>query len=271
MPDEVTKPDHGAEIQRLNAHPLIYRDERCLTLSQMDRVHGRPDGTAGRTFRKHREKLVEGKHYFTVPYVEWSQELPVATKFVATEYRGDLIVLTQRGYLLLAKSFHDELAWRVQDALVDGYFELRQQPPAETGFLQLATAVTRLIESQAHNNEILGKLAGRVAALEFHQVRRVGEVVEMRLHIRKRWPGSTPSQRKRIVNLTIQTLTHVGVEIHQQHGRWLIERDHLYFLDNTLDDVRMETERQQPGLFDPKKDEPKKTEAYPCHPPTPTC
>ncbi len=32
------------------------------------------------------------------------------------------ILLTEQGYLLLVKSFHDDLAWRVQRELVAGYF-----------------------------------------------------------------------------------------------------------------------------------------------------
>jgi len=35
----------------------------------------------------------------------------------------NVILMTQRGYLLLVKSFADELSWQVQDMLVDGYFE----------------------------------------------------------------------------------------------------------------------------------------------------
>jgi hypothetical protein len=88
----------------------------------------RPEGTAGRNFQENRDRLTEDEDYFDVPYVEWSQSLAVATNFVATEYRGNLILLTELGYLRLVKSFRDDLAWQVQRALVIAYFRAQQAP-----------------------------------------------------------------------------------------------------------------------------------------------
>jgi len=34
--------------------------------------------------------------------------------------------LTERGYLLLVKTFRDQLAWQVQEQLVEGYFRDRE-------------------------------------------------------------------------------------------------------------------------------------------------
>ncbi len=40
---------------------------------------------------------------------------------------ADIVLITKRGYLLLVKSFSDDLAWQVQGELVDTYFEVKQQ------------------------------------------------------------------------------------------------------------------------------------------------
>jgi hypothetical protein len=116
-------------IQRLVDSPILYRDQRVITLRMMDEAHERPDGTAGRNFRENRRRLLEGEDYFEVPYDEWRQWDTVTTNFVATEYRGSLILLTESGYLLLVKSFRDDLAWNVQRSLVSVYFRAKQSPP----------------------------------------------------------------------------------------------------------------------------------------------
>lgn len=108
-------------IQRLANQPVEYRGQRVITLAQMDEAHDRPEGTAGRAFRKHKDKLVEGEHYFRIPRGELTTLNVVTPRNLAE----DLIALTERGYLLLVKTFRDELAWQIQDRLIDCYFAVR--------------------------------------------------------------------------------------------------------------------------------------------------
>lgn len=108
---------------------LDYQGERVITLGMMDQLHGRPTGTAGRNFRKHRGKMLECRHFFEVDPSDLG-----STKFVEPRHGGnrsvEVILLTQRGYLLLVKSFRDDLAWQVQDALVEHYFRSTEQLPS---------------------------------------------------------------------------------------------------------------------------------------------
>lgn len=101
--------------------PIEYQGQRVITLSMMDQVHGRPDETAGRNFRaaKAKERMVEGRHYFKIGADEFRRHLDPSHSKFAVE---DVTVLTERGYLVLVKSFSDDLAWQVQDQLVEGYF-----------------------------------------------------------------------------------------------------------------------------------------------------
>ena len=98
-----------------------YQGQRVVTFSDIDKVHGRPDGTAKRNFAKHKEKFILREDYFEVSKKE------VGTKFVPTygfnEFSPKGILLTESGYLLLVKSFTDDLAWRVQRELVNAYFK----------------------------------------------------------------------------------------------------------------------------------------------------
>lgn len=114
----------------INNQPLEVKEwngRRVVTFRDVDRVHQRPDGTAGRNFRSNKKHFIEGVDFFSPT----QKELP--TNFVANpKRRGNpsfhLVLLTETGYLMLVKSFTDDLAWKVQRELVNSYFRATQQP-----------------------------------------------------------------------------------------------------------------------------------------------
>lgn len=100
--------------------------ERVVTFRDIDEAHGRVEGTAKRNFHKNKEHLCEGEDYFVITHKEFS------TKFVpnhrtAGNPKNEVILLTQSGYLLLVKSFTDNLSWDVQKNLVSNYFKLKSE------------------------------------------------------------------------------------------------------------------------------------------------
>lgn len=48
-------------------------------------------------------------------------------------YHGDITLITESGYLMLVKSFTDELAWQVQRELVNTYFRAKEMLPMVQG------------------------------------------------------------------------------------------------------------------------------------------
>jgi len=102
--------------------PVIeYRNRRVVTFAMMDQVHQRPEGTARKRFHDHRDKLVEGEDYFRLSYQEVASLSEIRTAGIQPNSQG-MVVLTQSGYLMLVKSFTDNLAWEVQRQLVLNYF-----------------------------------------------------------------------------------------------------------------------------------------------------
>ena len=109
-----------------------WRGQRVVTFKDVDRVHQRADGTARRNFNTNKERFIENADFFAVSRKE------LRTKFVRnTKDQGNpniqVILLTEMGYLMLVKSFTDDLAWKVQRALVNNYFRgkkpVQQQLP----------------------------------------------------------------------------------------------------------------------------------------------
>lgn len=93
-----------------------------VTLKEIDQCHGRPDGTAKRNFQQNKQHLIDGIDYFTVKPSDVQKN-----EFRTFEIpnRG-LTLITESGYLMLVKSFTDDLAWDVQRQLVNSYFKVEK-------------------------------------------------------------------------------------------------------------------------------------------------
>lgn len=116
-----------AEIEKINNTELsvkVYQGQRVVTFKDIDIVHNRPDGTAGRNFRENKDKFLENEDFFYLAGEELKAYKQV-TDFVGSNAR-ELILITEQGYLMLVKSFTDDLAWDVQRQLVKSYFRKPQ-------------------------------------------------------------------------------------------------------------------------------------------------
>lgn len=99
-----------------------FKGQRVVTFKDIDVVHERPDGTAGRNFRENKERFIEGTDYFFVkPQDIQNDEIRRSEINNAGTY-----LITEQGYLMLVKSFTDDLAWKVQRDLVNTYFRTKK-------------------------------------------------------------------------------------------------------------------------------------------------
>lgn len=99
-----------------------YKGKRVVTFRDIDTVHNRPQGTAGRNFRANKQYFIENEDYYKIQ--------PDEIRLVGIKSPNGGNVVTESGYLMLVKSFTDDLAWEVQRQLVNTYFK-QQQPKAE--------------------------------------------------------------------------------------------------------------------------------------------
>lgn len=105
-----------------------YNGQRVVTLKDIDSCHGRPDGTARRNFNANKQHLIEGTDYFIIELTTHE----IRTQFGAGKNAGRTItVVTESGYLMLVKSFTDDLAWQVQRQLVNSYFRAKGETQSE--------------------------------------------------------------------------------------------------------------------------------------------
>ncbi|MCD2492727.1 ORF6N domain-containing protein [Lacrimispora sp. NSJ-141] len=101
-----------------------FRGQRVVTFKDVDMVHNRPEGTAGRNFRENKERFIAGEDYFRICPDEIRRNKIMG---ISSKVQQDMVFLTESGYLMLAKSFTDDLAWQVQRQLVKSYFKVKEQ------------------------------------------------------------------------------------------------------------------------------------------------
>lgn len=132
---EVFTVENVALIQGTELQIKEYQGNRVVTFKDVDRVHQRPDGTARRRFNDNRRRFLEGTDFFKIT----PSEFRTAIGDMDLRQQNNVTLLTESGYLMLVKSFTDDLAWKVQRDLVNTYFKMKEvvesATPEETGMV----------------------------------------------------------------------------------------------------------------------------------------
>lgn len=138
------------ELTTINNTEILVKEfsgQRVVTFKEIDAVHGRPDGTAKRNFRSNRDHFIEGEDFFILDQPDEIRSLGIQRPQGGTPESVTLI--TESGYLMLVKSFTDDLAWKVQRELVKGYFRAKStQSQPLTPAQQLLAQASLLVEQE---------------------------------------------------------------------------------------------------------------------------
>lgn len=111
---------------------LTYNGQPVLTFALIDRVHNRVEGTAKRNFSTNRKRFIDGEDYFYVTDSQGLDEIRTSHPGILKDAAHEITLLTESGYLMLVKSFTDDLSWQIQRQLVKLYFRVKDwvDPPA---------------------------------------------------------------------------------------------------------------------------------------------
>lgn len=109
------------ELQKIGNHEIsvkTYNGKRVVTFKDIDTVHERPEGTARKRFSDNRDRFIEGTDFFKIS----PSEFRTTIGDMDLRQQNEITLISESGYLMLVKSFTDDLAWTVQRQLVDSYF-----------------------------------------------------------------------------------------------------------------------------------------------------
>lgn len=119
------------EIQKGNADlPKIkvWNGKRVVTFRDIDEVHQRANGTASRNFKTNKKHFIEGVDYFLITREDFNGRNSSIGENIGNVPPKGLTLVTESGYLMITKSFTDDLSWDVQRQLVNSYFQAQAEP-----------------------------------------------------------------------------------------------------------------------------------------------
>ena len=135
------------KIQNQEVMIKEYKGQRVVTFKDIDSVHERAEGTARRNFNANKKHLVEGEDFFVRNSYEAKEEYGITAP-------NGLTLLAESGYLMLVKSFTDDLAWKVQRQLVKSYFtvkKIKEDKPSHKEKLPSVNQMVKNIKGALHD------------------------------------------------------------------------------------------------------------------------
>lgn len=101
----------------------IWQGKRVVTFKDIDDVHQRPNGTAKRNFNKNRKHFIQNEDFYEITPYEFRTAFQ---ERMDVRQQNTITLFTETGYLMIVKSFRDDLSWEVQRKLVTAYFKANE-------------------------------------------------------------------------------------------------------------------------------------------------
>lgn len=216
-----------------------YNGQRVVTFKDIDKVHERPEGTARKRFNDNRKRFEE-----RTDFIEITEPSEIRTLGLERPQGGipeKVILITEQGYLMLVKSFTDNLAWKVQRELVNTYFRVRK-PLSQLEILQQSIEILN-----RHDNE-LKKMDTRMDKLEFDIPLYGSEADELSNHVKRKGVeilGGKQSEAYRDTNIRSKVYRDIYDQIKREFGLFAddgkpksykaLKRKHIYNAHEVVD------------------------------------
>ena len=114
-----------------------YNGERVVTAWDIAKIHEKDVNEITKNFNRNRETFDLNEDYFVLNREEFFERFKIVQDFIPNNVK-EIILFTQSGYLLLAKTFSDKLSWKIQKELIKAYFKLKElKEKIESGELKI--------------------------------------------------------------------------------------------------------------------------------------
>lgn len=169
----VVSDDKFLEINGVKIERKEYNGVPVLTSWDIAKIHGKEVKRVNEQFKRNRERFEKGKDFFELTREEYSKSMKSSLEILGPNIKN-VVLFTERGYLKLTKTFSDDFSWKVQDILIDEYFNMKKLRNAiENGEVYLAPKISR--EDELVLNITKARSDAEIAA-EFAKYRN--EIVE---------------------------------------------------------------------------------------------
>ena len=146
-----------------NLKVVEYNGARVLTTTQLAEAYGTDNKTLSYNFNYNRDRYIEGKHYICLV----GDDLKAFREIHDLPQNVNKVLLwTEKGCFLAAKSLNTDKAWEAYDRLIDGYFTIRQEVVDRSQLSPELQMLYGLIESQAKHEIEQKRQAERIDKIE---------------------------------------------------------------------------------------------------------
>ena len=132
-----------------------YKGQRVITSYDVAKLHEREVNDVTKNFNNNRDKFILNEDYFLINKNDISERKISVQEFIPNNVK-EIPIFTESGYLMLVKSFTDDLSWKIQRMLVKSYFIVTTgqiQPKQLTKIEVLKMALETELENERLRNE----------------------------------------------------------------------------------------------------------------------
>lgn len=121
----VVSDDKFLEINGIRIERKEYKGNSVLTPWDISEIHKKEIRKINQQLKRNLEYFQENNDFFTLTREEFSKSQNVILEKMPPNLK-EIKLFTERGYLKLTKTFTDEFSWKVQDVLIDEYFNMKK-------------------------------------------------------------------------------------------------------------------------------------------------
>ena len=150
-----------------------YEGLRVVTAWDIAKVHGREVKRINEQFNRNKEKMIENEDFFIIKRNEIPKSLS-ATLMDLWEFApsmNEMVLFTESGYLMLVKTFTDDLSWDIQRQLVKTYFRFKETQKTMTLPQQLLAQAQCLVEMDNRITVVENKVDNEIRVNSGEQLR----------------------------------------------------------------------------------------------------
>lgn len=103
---------------------IEHQGQPVVTFAMVDAVHSKAARTARQVFDRNKKHFIEGEDFYRLNS-KGLRQIVVSYPGLFPTAATSVTLFTETGYLMLVKSFTDDLAWQVQRQLVKSYFRVK--------------------------------------------------------------------------------------------------------------------------------------------------
>ena len=133
----VVSNDNFLEINGVKIERKEWKGKKVLLADDISKIHKKETKRVNEQFKRNRERFEKEKDFFELTRQEYIKSMKATLEILGPNTKN-VVLFTERGYLKLTKTFNDDFSWKVQDILIENYFNMKKLKKAlEDGEIEI--------------------------------------------------------------------------------------------------------------------------------------